>query len=83
MIMKKITGGKEMAISKWDLFKKIEEVPKEKYSEIQEYLDRLLEKEKVILDEKSKKDFKKSLNEYSEGDYLTFDQVFEKGDNDI
>lgn len=81
--MKKITGGKEMAISKWDLFKKIEEVPKEKYSEIQEYLDRLLEKEKVILDEKSKKDFKKSLNEYSEGDYLTFDQVFEKGDNDI
>lgn len=81
--MKKITGGKEMAISKWDLFKKIEEVPKEKYSEIQEYLDRLLEKEEVILDEKSKKDFKKSLNEYSEGDYLTFDQVFERGKYDV
>lgn len=81
--MKKLMGGKEMGISKWDLFKKIEEVPKEKYSEIQEYLDQLLEKEEVILDEKSKNNLKKSLKEYSEGDYLTFDQVFEKGDNDV
>lgn len=72
-----------MAISKWDLFKQIEEVPNERYIEIKEYLDRLIElnKREVKLDEKSKNKLEKSLEEYSKGEYLTFDQVFEKGDN--
>lgn len=74
----------KMAISKWDLFKKIEDLPNEKYPEIKDYLDRLMKlHEEVILDDQSKNKMKKSLQEYSKGEYYTFDQVFEKGDDDV
>lgn len=70
-----------MGISKWDLFKKIEELPNEKYPEIKSYLDKLIElDQEVTLDEQTKKRLEKSLYEYSEGDYFDFDQVFEKGE---
>lgn len=74
-----------MAISKWDLFKQIEALPDEKYPEIKGYLDKLAElsEKEVELDEASKKKMEKSLDEYSQGEYLTFDQVFEKGDNNV
>jgi len=74
-----------MIISKWDLFKRIEKVPNEKYPEIKEYLDGFLEddKKEVMLDEQSEKNLNKSLKEFKKGEYVIFDQVFEKGDNDV
>lgn len=45
-----------MAVSKWDLFKRIEQVPEENYPEIKKYLEQLIEEKEVVLDEKSKGD---------------------------
>ncbi|MBN6206180.1 hypothetical protein JYK21_06925 [Ralstonia pickettii] len=70
-----------MGISKWDLFKQIEELPNEKYPEIKSYLDKMIKlNQEVTLDEQSKQKMEKSLYEYEKGEYLEFDQVFEKGD---
>ena len=70
-----------MGVSKWDLFKQIEEVPSEKYSEIKSYLDKLINlEEEVVLDSESQEKMEKSFGEYEKGEYLSFDQVFEKGE---
>lgn len=49
------------------------------------YLDGLneLDQSEAVLDKESKTKMKKSLDEYSKGEYFTFDQVFEKNDNDV
>lgn len=74
-----------MAVSKWDLFKQIEKLPDEKYPQIKEYLDKLMEStsEEIIIDNTTKEKMQKSLDEYARGEYLSFNQVFEKGDSDV
>lgn len=78
-------GGKNMGITKWDLFKQIDKMPVEKYNKIKEYLDELNKKqdEEVVLDKATKKNLEKSFDEYSKGEYLTFDEVFEDGENNV
>jgi len=74
-----------MGITKWDLFKQIDKIPVEKYQKIQQYLNQISKEqnEEVTLDEETKKKLEKSLDEYSKGDYLTFDEVFEDGENNV
>ena len=74
-----------MGITKWDLFKQIDKMPVEKYNKIKEYLDELNKKqeEEVVLDKETKKNLEKSFDEYSKGEYLTFDEVFEDGENNV
>ena len=78
-------GGKIMGITKWDLFKQIDKMPVEKYNKIKAYLDQLNKKqeEEVVLDNETKKNLEKSFDEYSKGEYLTFDEVFEDGENNV
>jgi hypothetical protein len=78
-------GGKNVGITKWDLFKQIDKMPVEKYNKIKEYLDELNKKqdEEVVLDKETKKNLEKSFDEYSKGEYLTFDEVFEDGENNV
>ena len=54
-----------MAVSKWDLFKQIEKLPDEKYPQIKEYLDKLMEStsEEIIIDNTTKEKMQKSLDE--------------------
>ncbi|MBU5467844.1 hypothetical protein KQI49_13525 [Virgibacillus sp. MSJ-26] len=68
-----------MGITKWDLFKQIDNMPVEKYQKIKDYLDKLnkQQNEEVVLDKESKNNMEKSMDEYSKGEYLTFDEVFE------
>lgn len=72
-------GGANMGITKWDLFKQIDNMPVEKYQKIKDYLDKLnkQQNEEVVLDKESKNNMEKSMDEYSKGEYLTFDEVFE------
>lgn len=74
-----------MGITKWDLFKQIDKMPVEKYRKIKEYLDKLnnQQSEDVVLDEESKKNLEKSFEEYSKGEYLTFNEVFEDGEDNV
>lgn len=74
-----------MGITKWDLFKQIDKMPVEKYNKIKEYLDELNKKqdEEVVLDKETKKNLEKAFDEYSKGEYLTFDEVFEDGENNV
>ena len=74
-----------MGITKWDLFKQIDKMPEEKYHKIKEYLDELnnQQMEEVVLDKESKQNLEKSLDEYAKGEYLTFDVVFEDGENNV
>lgn len=76
-----------MGVSKWDLFKQIDHMPPEKYRKIKEYLDQLSkqlsEDEEVVLDKESKQNMEKSLEEYSKGEYLTFDEVFKDGEDRV
>lgn len=72
-------GGANIGITKWDLFKQIDNMPVEKYQKIKDYLDKLnkQQNEEVVLDKESKNNMEKSMDEYSKGEYLTFDEVFE------
>ncbi|MFD2616717.1 hypothetical protein [Terrilactibacillus laevilacticus] len=74
-----------MGLTKWDLFKQIDNMPVEKYQKVKEYLDKLNKqiKEEVVLDKESKQNLEKSLEEYSKGEYLTFDDVFEDGESNV
>ena len=74
-----------MGITKWDLFKQIDNMPAEKYHKIKEYLDKLnkQQNEEVILDKESKRNMEKSMDEYSKGEYLTFDEIFEDGEDNV
>ena len=74
-----------MGITKWDLFKQIDNMPAEKYQKIKEYLDKLnkQQNEEVVLDKESKQQMDKSMEEYSKGEYLTFDDVFEDGEDNV
>jgi len=60
-------------------------MPAEKYPKIKEYLDKLnkQQNEEVVLDKESRQNMKKSMEEYSKGEYLTFEEVFEGGDRVI
>ncbi|MTT32943.1 hypothetical protein GMB86_13095 [Terrilactibacillus sp. BCM23-1] len=55
-----------MGISKWDLFKQIDNMPVEKYHKIKEYLDKLnkQQNEEVVLDKESKQNMEKSIEEF-------------------
>lgn len=74
-----------MGITKWDLFKQIDKMPVEKYNKIKAYLDELnkSQEEEVVLDKETKRNLEKSFDEYSKGEYLTFDEVFEDGENNV
>jgi len=74
-----------LGITKWDLFKQIDNMPAEKYHKIKEYLDKLnkQQNEEVILDKESKRNMEKSMDEYSKGEYLTFDEIFEDGEDNV
>lgn len=75
-----------MGITKWDLFKQIDNMPVERYHKIKEYLDKLNKQqndEEVVLDKESKQNMEKSMEDYSKGEYLTFDEVFEDGENNV
>ena len=74
-----------MGITKWDLFKQIDKMPVEKYNKIKAYLDELNknQEEEVVLDKETKRNLEKSFDEYSKGEYLTFDEVFEDGENNV
>lgn len=74
-----------MGISKWDLFKQIDNMPVEKYHKIKKYLDGLnnQENEEIVLDKESKRKLEKSFDEYEKGEYHTFDYVFEDGENNV
>lgn len=68
-----------MEITKWDLFKQIDQMPADKYKIIKDFLDKLNEDsiEEVVLDKETKKEIERSYEEYQKGEFLTFDQVFE------
>ena len=74
-----------MSITKWDLFKQIDKMPVERYHKIKEYLDELNNQQmkEVVLDKEAKKNLEKSFDEYTKGEYLTFDDVFEDGENNV
>ena len=74
-----------MGITKWDLFKQIDKMPVEKYNKIKAYLDELNknQEEEVVLDKETKRNLEKSFDEYSKGEYLTFDEVFEDSENNV
>ena len=74
-----------MGITKWDLFKQIDKMPVEQYNKIKAYLDELNknQEEEVVLDKETKTNLEKSFDEYSKGEYLTFDEVFEDGENNV
>ena len=60
-------------------------MPVEKYNKIKAYLDELNknQEEEVVLDKETKRNLEKSFDEYSKGEYLTFDEVFEDGENNV
>ena len=60
-------------------------MPVEEYDKIKEYLDELNKNqvEEVVLDEETKKNLEKALDESLKGEYLTFDEVFEDSENNV